>query len=274
MATKNYEQIARKKIRRPSQSTRQPRILVYSRNKKGKTTFCNSAPNVLILDPENGTDQLTVSDPPVWPVESWADLDEVYHFLKGSKEAKDSYEWVAVDGGTRMSNMALRYVMRQEEERNLERRPGFVEQRDYGKAGELFKGMLLNFQTLPFGIIYTCQERVIEVGDNGENDEEAENVSAMFVPDLPKGARGSLNSIVDVIGRLYVVNATKKVRRKGEIIEKEYKQRRLWVGDHSQYDTGFRSEYDLPDYLKDPTVQRLTNLMRTGDPRGRQSEGK
>ena len=269
MATKNYDAIARAKIRRPSQTKRRPRVLVYARNKKGKTHLCNSAPNVLILDPENGTDELKKSDPEVWPITSWLDLDEVYQWLKGSKEARDKYEWIAVDGTTRMSNMALRYVMRQEEERNLERRPGFVEQRDYGKAGELFKGMLLNFQTLPQGIIYTAQERFVEVGDNGENDDDAENTTTMFVPDLPKGARSTINSIVDGIGRLYVVNAKKKVRVKGgEIVEREYKQRRLWLTDHAQYDTGFRSEYDLPDYLKDPTVERLINLMRTGDPRG------
>lgn len=268
MATKNYSAIAKAKIRKPSQSKRKPRFLVYSRNKKGKTTFCNSARDVLILDPENGTDELKRSDPDVWPVESWLDIDEAYNFLKGSKEARDKYRWVAVDGTTRMSNMSLKYVMRQEEERSLERRPGFVERRDYGKAGELFKAMLLNFQTLPYGVIYTAQERLVQVEDSDGADEDSESVSTMYVPDLPNGARSSLNSIVDLIGRLYVVNATKKVRRNGEIIEKDYKQRRLWLADHPQYDTGFRSEFDLPDHLKDPTVERLINLIRTGDPRG------
>lgn len=267
MATKNYQAIAKAKIRKPSQSKRKPRILVYSRNKKGKTHFCNTARDVLILDPENGTDELKRSDPDVWPIESWLDIDEAYHYLKGSKEARDKYRWIAVDGTTRMSNMSLRFVMRQEEERNLERRPGFVERKDYGKAGELFKGMLLNFQTLPYGVIYTAQERLEQV-EGSESDEDAEDVSTMFVPDLPKGARSSMNSIVDVIGRLYVVNATKKVRRNGEIVERDYPQRRLWLGTHPQYDTGFRSEFNLPDHLKDPTVDRLINLIRTGDPRG------
>lgn len=269
MATKDYTKIAQAKIRKPSQVQRRPRILVYSRNKKGKTTLCNTAPNVLFLDPENGTDELKKSDPDVWPISSWLDIDEAYKFLKGSKEA-EKYEWVSVDGTTRMSNMSLRYVMRSEEERSLERRPGFVEQRDYGKAGELFKGMLLNFQTLPQGVIYTAQERIMQVSDNGTSeDEDAEDVATMFVPDLPKGVRASLNSIVDVIGRLYVVKSTKRVRRAGEIVEKEYYQRRLWLGDHPQYDTGSRSEYDLPDYLKDPSVEKLIRLIRTGDARGR-----
>lgn len=270
MATKNYQAIAKAKIRKPSSVERKPRLLIYSRNKKGKTTLCDSAPNVLILDPERGTDHLKKSDPDAWPIESWDDIDEVYKYLKGSKEASDKYEWIAVDGTTRMSNMSLRFVMRMEEERSLERRPGVVQQRDYGKAGELFKGMLLNFQSLPMGIIYTAQERMIEVGDTGTSgDEDAEDVAVMFVPDLPKGARASLNSIVDGIARLYVVKSTKKVRVKGVVEEREYPQRRLWLTDHMQYDTGFRSDYPLPDFIKDPTIPKLDRLLKTGETRAR-----
>lgn len=268
MATKNYEAIARKKIKKPSSTKRKPRVLVYSRNKKGKTRFCITAKNVLVLDPENGTDEFKKTDPDVWPVESWSDIDEAYNFLKSSREAREKYKWVAVDGTTRMSNMSLRYIMHMEEERNLERRPGIVDRRDYAKAGELFKGMLLNFQTLPYGIIYTAQERMEQIEGMEESDEDAEDSSTMMVPDLPKGARGALNSIVDVIGRLYVVDGTKKVRVNGEITERTYRQRRLWLADHSRYDTGSRSEFKLPDYLKDPTVDKLINLIRTGDVNG------
>lgn len=267
MAVKDYDQIARKRIRKPSDlQEKYPRYLVYSRNKKGKTWFCLTAPNVLVLDPENGTDEFVKKDPAVWPINSWQDLDEAYHFLKGGNH---NYEWVAVDGVTRMSNMSLRFVMRKGEERDLDRTPGLVQRQDYGKAGELLKGMILNFQTLPMGIVYTAQERLIDTTSEGLEDEDAEETSYMFVPDLPKGVRGTLNSVVGVIGRLYVVKATVKVRTKdGEVIEKQKNQRRLWIGDHVAYDTGFRSEFNLPPMLKDPTVERLTNLIRKGNPRG------
>lgn len=264
MAAKDYAAIAASKIHKPGDVQTWPRYLIYSRNKKGKTKFCSTASNVLILDPEKGTEWLKKKAPDVWPIESWNDLDEVYKFLKGSKEAK-RYDWVAVDGTTRMSNMALRWVMHQEEERDLDRRPGMVQKRDYGRAGEMFKGMLLNFQSLPMGVIYTAQERVEEVGSSEEGDDDAETTSHMFVPDLPKGVRGSLNSIVDIIGRLYVVKTTVKVREKsGEIVEKDIPQRRLYLGEHVQYDTGGRSEYTLPDFLKNPTVERLNNLITEG----------
>lgn len=266
MAAKDYAAIAAQKIHKPGDKPTWPRYLIYSRNKKGKTKFSSTAPNVLMLDPENGTDWLRKRRPDVWPVESWEDIDEAYKFLKGSKEAR-KYEWVAVDGTTRMSNMSLRWVMHQEEERDLDRRPGMVQKRDYGRAGEMFKGMLLNFQTLPMGVIYTAQERIIEVGESESGDEDVEGSSHMYVPDLPNGARGSLNSIVDVIGRLYVVQATVRVREKsGEIVEKDIPQRRLFLGEHVQYDTGGRSEYTLPQFLKNPTVERLSKLITEGKP--------
>lgn len=260
MAAKNYEAIAKSKIRKPAQ--RPPRFLVYARNKKGKTKFSLTAPNVLVLDPENGTDQYQKSAPDVWPIERWQDVDEAYNFLK---RGRHKYDWVSVDGISRMSNMSLRFVMRQEEERNLDRQPGMVQQRDYGKSGEVFKTMLLNFDTLPMGVIYTAQERLIDVTDDGSEDEDAEKIGHMFVPDLPKGARSSINSIVDVIGRLYVVKAERKVRLRDKSIETQtYPQRRLWIADHANYDTGYRSDHTLPPFVKDPTVEKLTQLIREG----------
>lgn len=256
MAEKNYKAIAAKKITRPSKVTRQPKILIYGRNKKGKTTFGISAgiEKTLVLDPEHGTDEMRAKDPQVWHIDKWEDIDEAYQYLRGGDHP---YEWVVVDGLTKYSNMALNYVMRVEEERSLDRQPGMVQQRDYGKAGELMKTMLQNFYNLhSLGIVFTAQERMIE-GVDSESDEDAEDEPAMYVPDLPKGARASANSIVDVIGRIYVVRVDN-----GDGGTKA--QRRLWLGESSKYDTGFRSDYNLPDVLKLPTVPRLVSLIREG----------
>jgi hypothetical protein len=255
---KDYAAIAASKITRPSQSTRPPRFLVYSRNKKGKTTFCTSPgqDNVLILDPEEGTEGMVRKDPHRWKIEHWTDLDDAYQYLKLGKH---SYKWVAVDGLTKFSNMSLRYVMSQEEERDITRRPGMVQMKDYGKSGELMKGVLNNFHSLRMGVILTAQERVIEVTDDPESDDEdAESSSVIYVPDLPKGVRGAANSIVDVIGRLYTVKLEHP--KTGEKVI----QRRLWVEPHIAFDTGYRSDYRLPPYIKGPTVPKLVQLLREG----------
>lgn len=258
---KDYRKIAAAKITRPANIKRMPRILVYSRNKKGKTTLSISAgaDRTLVLDPEHGSDEMKKLNPHVWPVDRWEDIDDCYEFARHINmcEACDPphpFQWMSVDGLTKMANMGLKYTMRLEEEKSLTRIPGMVQLKDYGKASELMKDLLAKFHNLPQGIIFTAQERMIEASDSEEDEDYDENV-VQFVPDMPKGARGAANSIVDVIGRLYVVR---------DINDPKIKQRRLWVGDSPRYDTGYRSDFVLPDYIADPTVGKIVRLMRTG----------
>ena len=252
-----YKKIAQSKIHKPGQRPEQKRILVYGRNKKGKSFLSATAPNVLMVDPEGGNDELVKLNPDIWQISSWEELNDVYRFLQSGEH---EYKWVVFDGLTRISNMALKFVMNQHEERSLERIPGMVQQRDYGKAGELMKGLLYNMQNLPMGIIYTTQERQESPGDFGEEDADVEEVSARQVPDLPKGVRSAVNGIVDVIGRIYTVRAT--ATRNGKEIE--YMQRRLWIAPTEAYDTGYRSSHRLPDYIKNPTVPKIVELINTG----------
>jgi hypothetical protein len=256
---KDYAAIAHKMIIRPADQETRPRILVYSPNKKGKTTFGVSAgvDKTLVIDPEQGTKEMRVKNPHVWPVTRWEEMDDVANYLRFVNEcpkcpSKHPFEWVNVDGLTKISNMSLKYVMKVQEERSLDRQPGMVVQRDYGKAGELMKDMVNRFHAMPLGVIFTAQERQVE-GFDGDEDEEVDSAVAAYVPDLPKGVRGTVNSIVDVIGRLYVV---KTAEGKAE--------RRLWVGESVRYDTGYRSDYVLPDMVRNPTIPKLVRLMRTG----------
>ena len=263
-AEKNYAEIAAKRMYRPSERERMPRFLIYSRNKKGKTTLAKSAsPRTLILDPEQGTSEMKASDPHVWPIDAWPDMDEAYQFLRHVNECpfkkcpqgeKHPFDWVSPDGLTKMNNMALKYVMKLQEERSLDRIPGMVQQRDYGKSGELMKEMLNNFHNLPMGIVFTAQERQMEAFDS-EEDEDYEDSSAWYVPDLPKSVKGAANAIVDVIGRLYVVKLD---------TDPPKKQRRLWLGESAMYDTGYRSDFVLPDHIPNPTIPKLVHLMRNG----------
>lgn len=251
---KDYAAIAAKMIQRPADFKRKPKILIYARNKKGKTTFGISAgvEKTLVIDPEHGADEMKTKNPHVWPISRWEELDDVYNFLRYSKH---DYQWVVLDGLTRMNNMALKYVMRLQEEKSLDRIPGMVQQRDYGKSGELMKDLLTRFHTLPMGVVFTAQERQDNPGDS-EEDEDVEEAVSIFIPDLPKGVRSYINSIVDVIGRLYVV---KNDEGKAE--------RRLWIGESVKYDTGYRSDYTLPETVRNPSIPKLVLLIRTGSTR-------
>ena len=239
-----------------------PKILIYARKKKGKTTLSLTAgtrDEVLVMDPEGGAVYKRKSNPFIWPIDQWEDIDEVYGALRTGKlspnhikqgESSTPFKWVVPDGLTRINNMALRFVMRRAEETNLDRQPGMVDRRDYNKSGELMKQMLTQFHTLKMGVVYTAQERMW-TGSSGDEDEE-DDENMFFVPDLPQGVRGHVNSLVDVIGRLYTAKVNDKTVR------------RLQIGVHEKYDTGARSEYTLPDVLKSPTVPRLVDLMIKG----------
>jgi hypothetical protein len=258
MATIDYVKIAASKVTTAGElnENKPPRYLLYARNKKGKTYTSATAPRCLILDPEYGTKELS-PDQPVWPIHQWKDMDEFFHYAK-TKDCQSKYDWIVVDGMTRITNMAMRYSMKQAEERDLDRIPGTVDRRVYGTSGELIKGALFNFHNLPYGIIYTAAERMEEVKDGqyDTEDEDLEEATVRYVPDLPKGVRSNLNAIVDCIGRIYVV----KVEVKGE----EVLQRRLWIAPTEAYDTGYRSRLELPNYLKNPTIPKLERLLKTG----------
>lgn len=260
---KDYAAIAAAAIMRPATAKRPPRFLIYSRNKKGKTTFSISGgpDKTLVLDPEFGTAEMKTKNPHVWPIARWEDMDDVYWFLRTVNECRKCptphpFEWVSVDGLTKMANLSLKYVMKLAEDRSLSRQPGLVQKQDYGKSGELMKDMLGMYHNLPMGIVFTAQERQVEADDSDEDD-DVESAPSSYVPDLPKGARGSANAIVDVIGRLYVVRT--------EVDDGKTKaERRLWIGDSPRYDTGYRSDFVLPDYVRNPTVPKMVRLIRTG----------
>ena len=255
---KDYNAIAKRVIYRPAARNNLPKILVYARNKKGKTTFSISAgvENTLVLDPENGTEEMKKKNPHVWPINTWEDIDDAYYYLKYGDH---NYTWVSVDGLTRFANMALKYVMRLEEEKSLVRIPGMVQLKDYGKSGELMKDLLMRFHNLPMGVVYTCQERQADGGSSEpDEDDDAEESSIVYIPDLPKGVRNAVNALVGVIGRLYVVRI--QPDPDGPIKS----ERRLWLGESTKYDTGARSEYNLPDMIRNPTIPKLIRLIRSG----------
>ncbi len=82
-----------------------------------------------------------------------------------------------------------------------------------------------------------------------------------MVPDLPAGVKSSVNAIVEVIGRIYTTNI---IPTKGANAGKEVPQRRLWIGVHDRYDTGYRSDFSLPPMIKNPTIPKLVNAMIEG----------
>lgn len=185
MAKKDYLAIAKRNITRPSQTARKPRILVYGRNKKGKTRFCSTAPDVLIVDPEDGTKEEQRIDPDTWSVKQWSDLDDVYGALRSgltSPHTGKPYRWVALDGMTRFTSMALDFVSNQQAERDLTRKPGMIDQKTYGQANKMIEAMLHNFHSLrEIGVILTAQERMIEIVNMEDMGDDEDALSLIHI---------------------------------------------------------------------------------------------
>lgn len=265
---KDYLALARTRAHTTKNAPSWRCIFVYGRNKKGKTRLGLSVgrDNILFIDPEHGTDLMKAQDFFVWPVTTWAELQDVYGALRTGKlspnhilqgESSTPFTWVAPDGMTRMNNMALNYVRSVQEERDLDRPAGFVQQRDYGKSGDLMKQLIVNFQALKMHVYFTSQEKMITEGWSSDDDEDAESAEAYYVPDLPNAVRSFVNATAEVIGRIYVVKVDGKA---GPV-----NQRRLQIGLHEKYDTGFRSDFALPDIIKRPTLPKLVSLMEQGE---------
>ena len=269
----DYLAIARRKISRPKPKL--PSMVIYGRNKKGKTRLCASAPDVLILDPEGGTSAETVD---VWPIEHWEDLNEALQALKSGVKGTTGkpYQWVALDGCTRFASMALTFFQGKSDPKgSIGSKPAQRRIQDFGGAGELFKSMVLNFLTLPMGVIFTAQERMVEPQQSpqGLPEEDSDGLSCFLVPDLPRGCRSTLNAAVDLIGRVYTTTEekTKRVKVNGKIEIREYReiQRRLWIAPHEAYDTGYRTDLpNLPDYLTNTTVPLIVSTIRRSSTNG------
>lgn len=257
---KDYSAIAAAKIKRPSERKRPKNLLIYGSNKKGKTRMAASAgiAHTLLLDPEHGTDLMLHLDPNVWDIESWEELDDFYNYMK--VEGCKRYRWVADIGLTRIHNMALRYIMGISEERDLTRKPGIVDRRDHGKAGELTKGFITNMHNLPIGVIFTAQEKTTKAGDDDPPD-----FHPMTIPDIPDGPRKHVNSLVDCIGRIYIEEVDVKVRKGDQEFIEPRMMRKLRIGPHEDYDTGYRSDFELPEVINNPTIPKLVTLMETGE---------
>jgi hypothetical protein len=266
MAAKtNYSDIAKQRIAQPGQDGREPRLLVYGRNKKGKTHFGNTAPDVLVLDPDDQPETLR----PTWRIHRWEDMNEAYLYLRGGKHP---YRWVNMDGVTKIYAYAMRWIMKQGEDKALamDKRPDLRKIQHYGQANAVFETMLQNFHSLRnIGIVITAQEKMVGVTelDDTTDDEDFTPTTYQYIVNLPKGARAPLNAMVDLTGRIYVVRGDfeRRVKADGKWTTEEYaKQRRLLIGVDDMYETGYRSDFLLPDIINDPTVTKVVRALRTG----------
>lgn len=220
------------------------RMLVFGRSGAGKTRLAASAPNVLLIDVnEKGTDSVRKDfNPPVYPVDLWSELQDVYWYLASGDH---KYESVAIDGVTAMQNLCMKFVLGDEASRDASRDPDMPSRQIWGKVGELMKTQITNYRNLPMNVIFTALQRVRSVGE----DEDVEG-EMLVTPGASPSIGSHLEAAVGIIGYL----TTREVKIKGK--DKRVVRRRLYAGPSTRYLTKDRY-FELGAYVDNPNLTKI-----------------
>jgi phage nucleotide-binding protein len=235
------------KIVPASQISNEVKMVIYGRNKVGKTRFaCSSDLPTLLIDC-NDQGWKSVRKRPnvdVYPVEFWDDLDPIYWVLKGTKH---KYKIVVVDTVTGLATIGMKWVLGDDAARDAGRDPLMADKRSWGKLGEVLKTTIINFRNLPIHVIFTAQERTT----TSEDDEGA--TTTEIHPEISPSPRSTLLSSVDIIGRLYTTDVEGK---EGRTIT----ERRMLLGTHPKYVSGNRFD-ELKRIERNPNLQNFLDRI-------------
>lgn len=204
------------------------KAVIYGRNKTGKTRFsCSSEQDTFLIDcNEKGTDSIrNRKNVTVYEMTKYEDLDPAYWYLKSSGHP---HKVVVIDTVTMLAKLGMRWVLKDDVEKDLDRDPLTPDKRSWGKLGEALNEMTFRFRNLPMDVIFLAQEKQTTTDD----DEGGTTIEVH--PELSPSPRSTLLSAVSVTGRLYVKEVT--------VNEKTSMQRRMLLGPHPKYVSGNRFE--------------------------------
>jgi phage nucleotide-binding protein len=213
---------------KPASSIRpQVKIVVYGRNKQGKTVFaCTSKMKTLLIDcNERGYASVRKNDNvTIYELQRWDDLDPIYWYLRSGKH---DFEVVVIDTVTMLANICMKWVLRENYDRDMTADIMTPDKRSWGKLGEALKETIIRFRNLPMHVIFTAQEKATT-----SEDDEGGTVTEIH-PELSPSPRSTLLSAVDIIGRIYV----KEVELPDD---KKRLERRMLLGAHPKFVAGNR----------------------------------
>lgn len=239
-------EVAAKKIK-PVGSSEFLKMVVYGKNKTGKTVFaCTSEKKTLLIDcNERGSASVRKNkNVSVYEVMKWEDLDPIYWYLRSGNH---DYEVVVIDTITMLATVCMKWVLKDDADRDFNRDPMTPDRRSWGKLGEALKETIIRFRNLPMHVIFTAQEKKTTL----EDDDDGGTILEVH-PELSPSPRSTLLSAVDIIGRIY----TKEVEQG----EKKSIQRRMLLGQHPKYVAGNR--FDELKYVEvNPTLGKFLDKI-------------
>lgn len=254
----NYDLIKRrveKKIHRASEFPVNLAVVVYARPKTGKTRFCATAPDVLIIDcDEKGTDSTRDDlDPKAIRVERWSEINDIYWYLQSGDH---NFKSVAIDTVSGLQTLAMNFVLGDEAARDASKDPDQPSQRIYQKVTQLMKTQITNFRNLPMNVIFTAHTRTRETG---EGEDELVQVTG---PNLSPATQSHLLGAVGLIG--YMTHREVVVKRtvNGAVKKRKVRRVRMLIGPSDRFETGVRySALHELDYIDSPNFSEMLELV-------------
>lgn len=117
---------------------------IYGDAGMGKTTFCSTAPNPIIVSAEAGLLSLADKDIPVIEVGSYADLKAAFKFLKSN----DDYDTICLDSLSEISEKLLAEYKTQEKDKR----------QAYGRMADDMMELTKGFRNLQKHVIMTSKQ--------------------------------------------------------------------------------------------------------------------
>jgi len=233
-------------------------VVVYGRPKVGKTRFCASAPDVLLIDcDEKGTDSTRDDlDPSVIRITTWSEINDIYWYLQSGEH---EFKSVAIDTVSGLQTLAMNFVLGDEVARDASRDPDQPSQRIYQKVTQLMKTQITNYRNLPMNVIFTAHTRTRTTGE----DEEDEQV--ITGPNVSPAIQTHLLGAVGLIG--YMMRREVVVRKTlhGKTRRRKVSRTRLLIGPSDRFETGVRyTALKDFDHLDGPDFTQMMTVIKNG----------
>ena len=183
------------------------------------------------------------------PINTWADFEGAFYFLRDSKH---KYMGYVVDTATMLQQIC---ITASKEKAGLDEDSAMT-RRSWGFLSSMLAPMLLNMRDLPMHSCIIAQDRY---STNENEDTDDDDIMPEMGPAVMPSIAKTLNGMVKVIGQTYIKD--RELRVKGKLIRKP--QFRMRIGPHPFYLTKVRApkHYTIPASINDPSFSKILSIM-------------
>lgn len=237
-------------ITKPGEATHL-KALIFGPYGSGKTHFLGTAQldertyPAIYLDFEGGESTLAGLDIDMVKIRTWEDFNEVYSALS---EGQGGYRTILLDSLSETHIFALMDI------NDAQGRDDVLQIQDYGKASIQMRRLIRLFRDLPYHVFMTAQDKT---------DREA-RVGAVKKPALAGQMADEAPGLFDVCAYLTVSRntdpKTKEVTEVRSLLLKNFSEFRVKIR------TGWGQEDSVPNYIDDPSISSLLDVLGYGIP--------